>query len=65
MPATTAATAAAVIEQPIDEALILQSAHRALLVAAARGDVDLNALAREELAARGLDADGRWVGFAR
>lgn len=48
---------------PIDEALILQAAHARLLVAAASGEVDLNALARQELASRGIDANGRWIGF--
>jgi hypothetical protein len=36
-----------------------------LLVAAIRGDIDLNAIARLELANRGLDREGRWVGFER
>lgn len=35
-----------------------------LLKAAAQGKVDLNELARQELASRGLDHDGKWVGFA-
>ena len=35
-----------------------------LLKAAAQGKVDLNELARQELANRGLDHDGKWVGFA-
>ena len=47
-----------------DDVLILQTASVALLTAAASGKVDLNKLAREELAARGLDIAGRWVGFA-
>lgn len=34
-----------------------------LLVAIARGDVDAVAAARRELAARGLDLTGKWVGF--
>ena len=65
MPAKNAAAAAERIGQAIDEALVLQAAHVALLVAAACGDVDLNALAREELANRGLGVDGQWVGFGR
>ena len=35
-----------------------------VLVAAANGTVDLNQLARQELANRGYDRDGVWVGFA-
>ena len=38
---------------------------RAVLAAAARGELDLNRLAREEMASRGLDLDGNWVGFKR
>lgn len=62
---TTAATAARALDLPIDETLILASADTRLLAAAARSEVDLNALAREALASRGLDHAGRWVGFAR
>lgn len=46
-----------------DESLILQSAATALLAAAVRGELDLNALAAEELANRGVDRSGRWIGF--
>lgn len=48
-----------------DDAYILQVAHLDLLVAAASGKVDLNALARETLASRGLGRKGEWVGFDR
>lgn len=41
----------------------LQTFQIAELVAAASGSVDLNALARRELAQRGLDQSGSWVGF--
>lgn len=34
-----------------------------LLLAAAAGLIDLNQLAREQLADRGLDANGKWIGF--
>ena len=34
-----------------------------LLVAASRGQVDLNLIARQELASRGYDRRGVWVGF--
>ena len=36
-----------------------------LLLAIAGGLVDPGLLARQELASRGLDLDGTWVGFAR
>ena len=36
----------------------------ALLAAAAQGRLDLNKLAVEELAARGMNKAGVWVGFA-
>lgn len=46
-----------------DEILSIQVLPLSLLVAAATRQLDLNALAREELAARGLDVNGKWVGF--
>lgn len=49
----------------IDDALILQCGHTALLAAAARGEIDLNQMARDVLASRGLDQHGRWVGAER
>jgi hypothetical protein len=42
---------------------MLQTFPAFLLAAVARGEVDLNAIARVELADRGLDDDGKWVGF--
>ena len=41
----------------------LQTLPAPVLAAAARGDIDLNAIARAELANRGLDWAGKWVGF--
>lgn len=41
----------------------LQCMGSAALAAAARGELDLNALARIELAARGQDERGEWIGF--
>lgn len=35
----------------------------ALLVRVVRGEVDLNKVAIVELAQRGMDQDGQWVGF--
>lgn len=49
----------------LDEIEFIQSATVRVLVAGARGELDLNLLAREELAARGLDENGVWVGFER
>jgi len=37
----------------------------ALLVKIARGDVDMKKLAEDELADRGLDLSGKWVGFKK
>ena len=53
------------LDLPIDDVLILQGARTRLLTAAAQGAIDLNQLARSELAGRGLDMNGHWVGFAR
>lgn len=41
----------------------MQLADAAFLAAVARGEVDLNKVAREELASRGLDHNAKWVGF--
>ena len=36
-----------------------------VLAAVARGEIDLNRLAREVLANRGINAHGVWVGFEK
>ena len=43
--------------------LMFQLTHSALLLQAIRGEIDLLALAREEMACRGLGENGEWVGF--
>jgi hypothetical protein len=52
-------------EFTLDELGFLQTALTKVLAAAARGEIDLNRLAREELANRGLDTQGKWVGFTQ
>lgn len=47
----------------VDEIGFIQIADTKVLAAVARGEIDLNRIAREELASRGLDQDGNWVGF--
>lgn len=47
----------------VDEIGFIQIAMTKVLAAAARGELDLNLIAREELVARGLDKNGVWVGF--
>ena len=47
----------------VDQLGFLQLADTAVLAAVARGEIDLNRLARETLANRGMDANGQWVGF--
>ena len=49
----------------VDELGFSQTSLAKVLAAAARGEIDLNRLAREELAPRGLDDQGVWVGFDR
>jgi hypothetical protein len=44
-------------------AYMFSSTYTDLLVAAANGQVDLLAFAKRELANRGLDQNGQWVGF--
>lgn len=48
-----------------DEILSIQVLPISVLVAAATQQLDLNTLAREELASRGLDVSGKWVGFKK
>ena len=49
----------------VDELGPIQTMLTEVLVAASAWEIDLNRLAREELAKRGLDAHGEWVGFER
>ena len=47
----------------VDEIGFIQIAEAKVLAAVARGEIDLNRIAREELANRGLWLHGEWVGF--
>lgn len=47
----------------IDQVGFIQTADTEVLAAVARGEIDLNQIAREALAGRGLNDQGRWVGF--
>ena len=49
----------------VDEIGFIQTAETKVLAAIARGEIDLNRIAREELAARGLGIHGEWVGFQK
>ena len=49
----------------LEELGFIQLALNKVLVAVANGELDLNNLARKELANRGLDKQGNWVGFAQ
>jgi len=49
----------------IDQVGFIQLADVEVLAAVARGEIDLNLIAREELASRGLNHQGRWVGFEK
>lgn len=63
-PATAALAAAArAAGLSPDEALLLQAVPYQLLAALASGEIDMPAMAREELASRGIDLAGRWVGY--
>lgn len=46
-----------------DDLSFIQRASTKVLSAVARGELDLNLLARKALASRGLDKNGFWVGF--
>ena len=50
-------------EFTVDEIGFIQIADAKVLAAVARGEIDLNRIAREELASRGLGLNGEWVGF--
>ena len=50
-------------EFTVDEVGFIQIALTKVLAAVARGELDLNRLAKEELAARGINARGNWIGF--
>lgn len=54
------------ITQGIDRDLAeqLQALDTRFLLAILHGDVDVGLLVRRELASRGVDGAGRWVGFA-
>ena len=47
----------------VDETGFIQIALTQVLAAVARGELDLNRLAKEELAARDLNDRGNWIGF--
>ncbi|WP_143476440.1 hypothetical protein [Pseudacidovorax sp. RU35E] len=49
----------------VDELEFLQHVPSRVLVAASSGKLDLNQLAREELAQRGLNQQGIWVGSSK
>lgn len=49
----------------VDELQFIQAVPVSVLVAVTRMELDLNLLAREELANRGYDEFGVWVGFSR
>ncbi len=52
-------------EFDMDDLGFIQIAATTVLAAIARNEIDLNRLAREELANRGLDLNGHWVGFKK
>ncbi len=49
----------------VDELQFIQAVPVRVLVAATKLERDLNLLAREELANRGYDESGVWIGFRR
>jgi len=49
----------------VDEIGFIQIAETKVLAAVARGEIDLNRIAREEMANRGLGLHGEWVGFEK
>jgi hypothetical protein len=51
------------LSDELNPRFIFSLTHTELLVKAVKGEIDLLKLARTELANRGLDKNGRWVGF--
>lgn len=49
----------------LNPAFLFQSTWTELLVKIASGEIDAQELARQELANRGLDLSGQWVGFKK
>ena len=45
-------------------AYLFSTTNTSLLVAAVRGEIDVQDLVKQELANRGLDWSGKWIGFA-
>lgn len=52
-------------EDDLNPAYIFQTLPASLLASIVRGEIDTVDLAKRELAGRGLDQDGKWVGFAK
>ena len=46
-----------------DQLSFLQTLTIPMVAAIARGDIDVQQLARKELASRGVDMSGKWIGF--
>lgn len=59
----TARRAAAELPDNLNPAFIFSLTATELLLEIAAGRIDAQALARQELADRGVDATGAWVGF--
>ena len=53
------------IEYDADEFGHIQCMDTATLCKVARGEVDLNQIAINHLAQRGIDENGRWIGFEK
>lgn len=53
------------MQDELNPQFMFQGTATDLLVAATKGEIDLNQLVAKELAGRGLDKDGKWVGFAK
>ena len=51
------------VDFAIDAIEFMQTAPTKVLLGAVNGRIDLNRLAKEEIANRGLDSSGHWVGF--
>lgn len=51
------------VSDELNPAFILSSVSSELLSQVIKGEIDLQELAKREMENRGLDANGKWVGF--
>ncbi len=59
----TSETTTPALNDDLNPAFLFSGIFTELLSKIAKGEIDANQIARQELANRGLNTDGKWVGF--